>query len=351
MPPYLLALLSVGASRQRTLTVIHLFNDPVSVLLLHAAINMFLDRRWSLGSLLFSLAVSVKMNILLFAPALLCIYVTSLPPLQAILQLAICASVQLFLAAPFLLANPLAYLSAAFNLNRSFLHRDSVNYGFLPRDVFTSKWFHAGLLVLHISALLYSARHWWKPLTLAQRYFTETQTSQNNNNISNHTDKSGSRDISMFKMKDRSGGLRWQSHFLVFLVSLALKLLLSLPPFHPLLIHLLFWPSAALVLALPAGAAAANLLDRKLLAPTQHQDTTVSDSARHTNAVLLPLFMSNFIGIVCSRSVHVQFYSWYFYSLHYLLCHTSFSTKFKLLLLRFSSCQSSPPLTVLLPVL
>ena len=31
----------------------------------------------------------------------------------------------------------------------------------------------------------------------------------------------------MFKMKDRSGGLRWQSHFLVFLVSLALALGLS----------------------------------------------------------------------------------------------------------------------------
>ena len=37
-----------------------LFNDPVCMMFLYAAINAFADNRWSLGSLLFSLAVSVK---------------------------------------------------------------------------------------------------------------------------------------------------------------------------------------------------------------------------------------------------------------------------------------------------
>ena len=78
LPPYLLLLLSLGATRLRTLTVLHLFNDPLAVLLLHAALNMFLDGRWSLGSVLFSLGVSVKMNILLYAPALLASYLAHL---------------------------------------------------------------------------------------------------------------------------------------------------------------------------------------------------------------------------------------------------------------------------------
>ena len=44
---------------------------------LYAAINAFADGRWSLGSLLYSLAVSVKMNILLFAPALFLAYLAT----------------------------------------------------------------------------------------------------------------------------------------------------------------------------------------------------------------------------------------------------------------------------------
>ena len=54
-----------------------LFNDPVAMVFLYAAINAFADDRWGLGSLLYSLAVSVKMNILLFAPALFLAYLAT----------------------------------------------------------------------------------------------------------------------------------------------------------------------------------------------------------------------------------------------------------------------------------
>ena len=57
--------------------VFRLFNDPVAMVFLYAAINAFADDRWSLGSLLYSLAVSVKMNILLFAPALFLAYLAT----------------------------------------------------------------------------------------------------------------------------------------------------------------------------------------------------------------------------------------------------------------------------------
>ncbi|OQV12089.1 Dol-P-Man:Man(5)GlcNAc(2)-PP-Dol alpha-1,3-mannosyltransferase [Hypsibius exemplaris] len=37
------------------------------------------------------------------------------------------------------------------------------------------------------------------------------------------------------------------------------------------------------------------------------------------NAKLMVLFTSNFVGIACSRSMHYQFYVWYFHTLHFLL--------------------------------
>ena len=45
--------------------------------------------------------------------------------------------------------------------------------------------------------------------------------------------------------------------------------------------------------------------------------------------VAYTLFLSNFIGILCSRSLHYQFYVWYFYSIPFLLWSTPFNTLFR----------------------
>ena len=47
-----------------------LFNDPIALMFLYAAAHLFLSRKWLAGSFLFTLGVSIKMNVLLFAPGL-----------------------------------------------------------------------------------------------------------------------------------------------------------------------------------------------------------------------------------------------------------------------------------------
>ena len=43
-PPYILTILSIGATRVRGIACIHLFNDPIAMLLLHGSLNLFIGR-------------------------------------------------------------------------------------------------------------------------------------------------------------------------------------------------------------------------------------------------------------------------------------------------------------------
>ena len=108
-----------------------------------------------------SLAVSIKMNVLLFSPGLLVVYLLSLGWQGTLFQLAVCAVVQGVLGAPFIISNPVAYITGAFNFGRVFLFEWTVNWRMLPEWVFLSKTFHVVLLLLHLVVLLlFALKHW-----------------------------------------------------------------------------------------------------------------------------------------------------------------------------------------------
>nr|XP_027230958.1 lethal(2)neighbour of tid protein-like [Penaeus vannamei] len=233
LPPYILIFVCCTSYRVHSIFVLRLFNDPVAMMFLYAAINLFIDGYWSLGSLIYSLAVSIKMNILLFAPALLLAYLRCLGFKKTILQLTICAAVQVLLAVPFLMANSFGYIKQSFDLGRVFLFEWTVNWRFLPEEIFVNRSFHLLLLGLHLVLLCtFAYTHW-------DRYLVNYATLQ---------------------------GIGLETEM------------------------------------------ACQLL-------------------------VLPLFVSNFIGVAVSRSLHYQFYVWYFHSLPYLLWSTQFSVTFRLLLL------------------
>lgn len=96
IPPYVLIFMCCTSYRVHSIYVLRLFNDPVAMLFLYASLNAFTSERWSIGSIFYSLAVSLKMNVLLFAPALFLAFVERLDGgwLAVLKQLTICATVQ-----------------------------------------------------------------------------------------------------------------------------------------------------------------------------------------------------------------------------------------------------------------
>ena len=107
------------------------------------------------------------MNVLLFAPAIFLAYIATGGITRAIKQISICALVQLAIGFPFLTTYPLEYLKGSFDIGRVFLFEWTVNWRFVPEEIFVHKGFHITLLLLHILMLAVFARKWW---TMLQNY-------------------------------------------------------------------------------------------------------------------------------------------------------------------------------------
>lgn len=68
---------------------------------------------------------------------------------------------QLVVGLPFLLENPVSYVTMAFNLGRQFLFKWTVNWRFLPEWLFLSRYFHISLLACHLTVLLLFYLYKW----------------------------------------------------------------------------------------------------------------------------------------------------------------------------------------------
>ncbi|KAL6627344.1 hypothetical protein ACP70R_031070 [Stipagrostis hirtigluma subsp. patula] len=235
------------SKRVHSIFVLRLFNDCFAMTLLHAAMVLIIYHKWYLGLIVFSGAVSIKMNVLLFAPSLFLLMLKAMSIKGVFFALLGAAVVQVLLGIPFLLTYPVEYISRAFNLGRVFIHFWSVNFKFVPEKLFVSKELAVALLVLHLTTLMVFAHYKW------------------------------------FK---HEGGLFRFLHSR-FRDATSIQKLISCKP------------------------------------------TPSTLSKEHIATVM---FVGNFIGIVCARSLHYQFYSWYFYSLPFLLWKTHFPTPVRIIL-------------------
>ena len=150
------------SKRMHSIFMLRLFNDGTTMMLLYVSMLLFTKQRWNLGCVVFSLAVSVKMNVLLFAPGLLLLLLQTGPDLKTVFYRLMlgCALPQLILGAPFLTTHPVSYLRKAFELDRVFFYKWTVNLKFLPEDIFLAKPLSIALLVLHLGGLAVCAFRW-----------------------------------------------------------------------------------------------------------------------------------------------------------------------------------------------
>ncbi|CAN0929863.1 Dol-P-Man:Man(5)GlcNAc(2)-PP-Dol alpha-1,3-mannosyltransferase [Linum grandiflorum] len=129
LPWWALVLLSLS-KRVHSIFVLRLFNDCFAMTLLHAAMAFLLNQHWHLGLILFSGAVSIKMNVLLYAPPLLLLMLKAMDLRGVISALAGAAS---------------------------------VNFKFVPEPIFVSKQFAVSLLIVHLVLLaVFAHRRWCK---------------------------------------------------------------------------------------------------------------------------------------------------------------------------------------------
>ncbi|VUZ40367.1 unnamed protein product [Hymenolepis diminuta] len=221
VPLFPILIMSFASYRVHSIYLLRLFNDTWSLFFLYSSVNMCLCNCFSLASIFFSLAVGVKMNILLFAPGFLIVLLKHRGVYETIGHLAECASVQVLLGAIFLFRNSEAYFGRAFEFSRQFMYKWTVNWRFIPESLFLDRRFQLTLLFLHITLLSFF----------------------------------------LLKYIRSRGGLK--------------KFL-------------------------------------QPLAPQAKQQINPED-------VLYPMFVSNFIGLAFSRSLHYQFYVWYYHTIPFLL--------------------------------
>ncbi|KAK2792697.1 dolichyl-P-Man:Man(5)GlcNAc(2)-PP-dolichol alpha-1,3-mannosyltransferase [Onygenales sp. PD_12] len=177
-PPYLLPLL-VLSKRLHSVFVLRLFNDGVAAFFLWAAILMLQKRQWSMGVMLWSLGVGVKMTLLLVAPAVAVVVVLGAGVVRAAGLGVMAVLLQVLLGVPFLQQNPRSYLSRAFEFTRQFLFRWTVNWRFVGEDLFLSKHFAISLLAAHVSLLaLFFAFRWIRPSNASLAQFIKNIASR-----------------------------------------------------------------------------------------------------------------------------------------------------------------------------
>ena len=135
VPPWALVTLALS-KRVHSIFVLRLFNDCFAALFAHIAVLLVQSRRWTLGAVALSLGVSVKMNVLLMLPPFLVLLVGGARVSQVITALAAAIAAQIALATPFLAAYPREYVARAFEFSRAFSRERTVNWKFVPEDVF-----------------------------------------------------------------------------------------------------------------------------------------------------------------------------------------------------------------------
>lgn len=171
------------SKRIHSIFVLRLFNDPISMMFMYTSIYLLTcqscshkNLRYILSTVCFTLALNIKMNILLFAPGFAVVYFFNLGLIHSILHAILitgCGTILINL--PFLLYHPENFIKAAFDFGRKFLYEWTVNWRFLDEATFLNESFHQILLALHLVVVT----------VFIYRVFMKIYSQKDNRNLTN----------------------------------------------------------------------------------------------------------------------------------------------------------------------
>mmetsp|Transcript_25544 Transcript_25544/g.28381 ORF Transcript_25544/g.28381 Transcript_25544/m.28381 type:complete len:293 (-) Transcript_25544:19-897(-) len=231
--------LLILSRRVHSIYMLRCFNDGIAMFLVYIAIYYLIKTKNQQAVFFFSLAISVKMNVLLFLPGIYLVLSRSEGIWKGTFYIIQIFLMQFVIGLPFIRANPASYFNKAFEFKREFLFKWSVNWNYLGEEIAINPNFALGLLSLHVLFLVIFLFTKWVSLK----------------NIFNE---------------------------------------LSIYPFS--------------------------------LRPTKKY--------LNPEYTLNVLFICNFVGIIFARSLHYQFYSWYFHTLPWILmCCEIYPSIIKVLIL------------------
>jgi|SaaInlV_125m_DNA_1040241.scaffolds.fasta_scaffold25203_1 alpha-1,3-mannosyltransferase len=263
VPPYALITLSIS-KRIHSIFVLRMFNDGVASLFAHLTVFAAQRRKWPLAFFLLSLGVSVKMNVLLMVPPALVLLVGGTRPSVAISSVLIFVVTQIALSLPFWMSGFFReYVSRAFEFSRAFEYKWTVNWRFVSNETFGTKSFARALLVAHVVGLLLFAHKKWY-VSPREEKAKALRTRKDSSSVREKT-------------------LRKERFFFGFFADWFRRL--------------------------PRDAS-----------PSTTMELCLADPAH----VMSTLHEGVFIGVVFARSLHYQFYAWYFHSLPFLLWRCDF---------------------------
>jgi alpha-1,3-mannosyltransferase len=175
VPNWVLLLLPLS-KRLHSIFVLRMFNDCWAVIGAQLAILAYANDLETLGTTLLryvtcrcmqlptideaSMAISVKMSVLLYLPGLLVILVKGYGISSTIRNVFMMVALQMLLGRRFLTEFPREYLNGAFDLSRVFLYKWTVNWRFLNEQTFLSPTFARALLIGHAIVLVVFGFRW-----------------------------------------------------------------------------------------------------------------------------------------------------------------------------------------------
>jgi len=160
-PPWLLLPL-VLSKRLHSIFLLRLFNDCWATFFFWLSVYSATRQLWSVMVVSWTIALGVKMTMLLPLPALGAILVQGAGTGPAIFWGTVSSVLTFGSAAPFMGREETpVYLRQAFDLGRQFMYKWTVNWKFISEEDFLSKPFAYSLLVMHATILLAFLQYKW----------------------------------------------------------------------------------------------------------------------------------------------------------------------------------------------